>query len=140
MLVHDNNWITCKIGNTSYFLQKKVATCNNKLSKLQNSLDKLATDADREWSLEFLTKELEQLDNQYELSYKGFKTWLIEYDKSKTREIDLKAKFKEDRKARHPLKVLHTMKMSFMTYQAMMKQRKRMLMIQRELIGYYMAH
>ena len=51
-----------------FFLQKKVATCNNKHSKLQNSLDKLATDADKEWSLEFLTKELEQLDNQYELS------------------------------------------------------------------------
>ena len=81
-------------------MQKKVTTCNNKLSKLQNSLDKLATDADREWSLEFLTKELEQLDNQYELSYKGFKTCLIEYDKSKTKEIDLKAKLKEDRKVR----------------------------------------
>ena len=57
-----------------FLLQKKVATCNNKLSKLQNSLDKSATDADKEWSLEFLTKELEQLDNQYELSYKSFQT------------------------------------------------------------------
>ena len=73
-MVHDNDELIARLEKHVIFLQKNVATCNNKLSKLQNSLNKLATDADKEWSREFLSKELEQLDNQYELSYKGFKT------------------------------------------------------------------
>ena len=67
-MVRDNDELLARLESHLIFLQKKVTTCNNKLSKLHNSLNKLATDADKEWSREFLSKELEQLDNQYELS------------------------------------------------------------------------
>ena len=56
--VHDNDELLARLATYLFVLQKKVATCNNKLSKLHNSLDEVANDVDKEWSIDYPTKEL----------------------------------------------------------------------------------
>ena len=76
ILGYDNDGLPSKLAIHLIVLQEKMDTHNDKLSKLRDFIDKVVNNDNVDWSIDYLTKELEQLDGQYELSYKNFQNLL----------------------------------------------------------------